>query len=47
MTSAVCVDVGITRTEHGLVGDLDPREIMEEMGRVERLIEGFEREVYL
>jgi glycine betaine/proline transport system ATP-binding protein len=30
-----------------LVGDLDPREIMEEMGRVERLIEGFEREVYL
>ena len=21
---AVCVDVGITRTEHGLVGDLDP-----------------------
>jgi glycine betaine/proline transport system ATP-binding protein len=34
--------------ENGLlVGDLDPREIMEEMGRVERLIEGFEREVYL
>jgi glycine betaine/proline transport system ATP-binding protein len=30
-----------------LIGDLDPREIMEEMGRVERLIEGFEREVYL
>jgi glycine betaine/proline transport system ATP-binding protein len=30
-----------------LVGHLDPREIMEEMGRVERLIEGFEREVYL
>lgn len=30
-----------------LVGDVDPREIMEEMGRVERLIEGFEREVYL
>ena len=21
---AVCVDVGITRTEHGLVGDVDP-----------------------
>lgn len=30
-----------------LVGVLDPRDIMEEMGRVERLIEGFEREVYL
>jgi len=30
-----------------MVGDLDPREIMEEMGRVERLIEGFDREVYL
>jgi glycine betaine/proline transport system ATP-binding protein len=30
-----------------LIGYLDPREIMEEMGRVERLIEGFEREVYL
>jgi glycine betaine/proline transport system ATP-binding protein len=30
-----------------LIGDLDPRDIMEEMGRVERLIEGFEREVYL
>ncbi len=30
-----------------LIGVLDPREIMEEMGRVERLIDGFEREVYL
>ena len=30
-----------------LVGNLDPRSIMEEMGRVERLIDGFEREVYM
>lgn len=30
-----------------LVGNLDPRSIMEEMGRVEQLIDGFEREVYL
>ena len=30
-----------------LVGNLDPRLIMEEMGRVEQLIEGFEREVFM
>jgi glycine betaine/proline transport system ATP-binding protein len=30
-----------------LVGNLDPRLIMEEMGRVEQLIDGFERETYL
>ena len=30
-----------------LVGNLDPRHIMEEMGRVEQLIDGFERETYL
>jgi glycine betaine/proline transport system ATP-binding protein len=30
-----------------LVGNLDPRHIMEEMGRVEQLIDGFEREVFL
>ncbi len=30
-----------------LVGNLDPRHIMEEMGRVERLIDGFEREVFM
>ncbi len=30
-----------------LVGDVDPRHIMEEMGRVERLIDGFEREVFM
>ncbi len=30
-----------------LVGNLDPRHIMEEMGRVEGLIDGFEREVFM
>jgi glycine betaine/proline transport system ATP-binding protein len=30
-----------------LVAELEPREIMEEMGRVEQLVDGFEREVFL
>lgn len=30
-----------------LVGALHPREMMEELGRVERLIDGFEREVFM
>ena len=30
-----------------LIGELEPREIMEEMGRVEQLIDGFDREVFL
>ena len=30
-----------------LMGELEPREIMEEMGRVEQLVDGFEREVFL
>lgn len=30
-----------------LIGSVDPREIMQEMGRVERLIDGFEREVFM
>ena len=38
---AVCDDSG------ALIGNLDPRHIMEEMGRVESLSEGFEREVYM
>ena len=38
---AVCDDSGT------LIGNLDPRLIMEEMGRVESLSEGFEREVYM
>ena len=38
---AVCDESG------KLVGNLDPRHIMEEMGRVENLIEDFEREVFM
>ena len=38
---AACDDSG------ALLGNLDPRLIMEEMGRVESLAEGFEREVYM
>ena len=38
---AVCNDSG------ALVGNLDPRHIMEEMGRVENLIDDFEREVFM
>ena len=38
---AVCDDSG------NLVGNLDPRHIMEEMGRVEHLIDDFEREVFM
>ena len=38
---AVVDDAGL------LVGEVEPREIMEEMGRVEQLIDGFEREVFL
>ena len=30
-----------------LIGEVEPKEIMEEMGRVEQLIDGFEREVFL
>jgi glycine betaine/proline transport system ATP-binding protein len=38
---AVVDDAGL------LVGELEPQEIMEEMGRVEQLVDGFEREVFL
>ncbi len=38
---AVCDESG------SLVGNLDPRHIMEEMGRVEHLIDDFEREVFM
>ena len=30
-----------------LIGRVDPREILEELGRVESLVDGFEREVYM
>ena len=38
---AVCDDTGV------LVGNLDPRHIMAEMGRVENVIDNFEREVFM
>ena len=38
---AVCDESGV------LVGNLDPRHILEEMGRVEHLIDQFEREVFM
>ena len=41
LSIAVCNESG------ALVGNLDPRHIMEEMGRVENLIDDFEREVIL
>ena len=41
MSIAVVDDDGL------LIGNLDPRLIMEEMGRVEQLIDGFEREVFM
>ncbi len=41
LTLAVVDDAGT------LVGCCDPRAIMQEMGRVERLIDGFEREVFM
>ncbi len=41
LSIAVCNESG------ALVGNLDPRHIMEEMGRVEHLIDDFEREVFL
>ncbi|WP_420431161.1 quaternary amine ABC transporter ATP-binding protein [Candidatus Poriferisocius sp.] len=39
--------IGVVNRRGVLIGDLDPCLIMEEMGRVEGLIDGFERETYL
>ena len=39
--------IAIVDDDGKLVGNLDPRHIMEEMGRVENLIDGFEREVFM
>ena len=39
--------IAVVDDDGTLTGVLDPRDIMEEMGRVERLIDGFEREVFL
>ena len=39
--------IAVVDTDGKLVGNLDPRHIMEEMGRVESLIDNFEREVFM
>ena len=39
--------IAVVDEDGSLAGNLDPRSIMEEMGRVERLIDGFERETFL
>ena len=39
--------IAVVDGEGRLTGCLDPRSIMEEMGRVEQLIDGFERQTYL
>ena len=37
----------LRRVRRMLVGTLDPHRIMEALGRVENLIDGFEREVFM
>ncbi|MGY9074591.1 MAG: quaternary amine ABC transporter ATP-binding protein [Acidimicrobiales bacterium] len=39
--------IAVVDGDKRLVGNLDPRHIMAEMGRVEQLIDGFEREVFM
>lgn len=39
--------IAVVDEDGKLIGNLDPRLIMEEMGRVEQLIDGFEREVFM
>jgi len=39
--------IAVVDDDGKLIGNLDPRHIMEEMGRVESLIDGFEREVFM
>jgi len=41
------MSIAVVDQDGKLVGNLDPRLIMEEMGRVEQLIDGFEREVFM
>jgi glycine betaine/proline transport system ATP-binding protein len=41
------IPIAVVDDDGRLVGNLDPRHIMEEMGRVESLIDGFEREVFM
>ncbi len=39
--------IAVVDADGRLVGNLDPQDIMKEMGRVESLIDGFEREVFM
>jgi len=39
--------IAVLDSEGALIGTLDPRHIMKEMGRVEQLIDGFTREVFM
>ena len=41
------LSIAVVDHDGKLIGNLDPRLIMEEMGRVEQLIDGFEREVFM
>ncbi len=41
------IPIAVIGDDGKLIGNLDPRHIMEEMGRVESLIDGFEREVFM
>jgi glycine betaine/proline transport system ATP-binding protein len=41
------IPIAVLDQDGKLIGNLDPRHIMEEMGRVESLIDDFEREVFL
>ena len=41
------LSIAVVDEDGKLIGNLDPRCIMEEMGRVEQLIDGFEREVFM
>ncbi len=41
------LSIAVVDEDGKLIGNLDPRLIMEEMGRVEQLIDGFEREVFM
>jgi glycine betaine/proline transport system ATP-binding protein len=41
------IPIAVLDDDGVLIGNLDPRHIMEEMGRVENLIDGFEREVFM
>ena len=39
--------LAVVNEQGALIGALHPREMMEELGRVERLVDGFEREVFM